>query len=214
MSEYLANNWIELVGYLGSVLVAASLSMKSISRLRQLNLIGAATFALYGLLVHAYPVFLLNGFIALMDVYYLLQMRSQKDYFELLRVNTAQSPFLHRFIDFYHDDINRFFPQFKLNEDGNALVVFVLRNMLPVSLFIAQKIDDATWQVCLDYAIPQYRDLQNAHYLYHKEGELFADLKIRRLITKTAVPAHRNYLEKMGFKDDPGRGADWYSKTL
>ena len=53
----------ELIGYLASVLVALSLTMRSILRLRLINLLGAAFFTVYGLLITAYPVAFLNGLI-------------------------------------------------------------------------------------------------------------------------------------------------------
>ena len=60
--------WQEIVGYTGSVLIALSLMMKNIVRLRKVNLFGASTFAIYGLLVDASPVLVLNSFIALVDM--------------------------------------------------------------------------------------------------------------------------------------------------
>ena len=54
---------LQIIGYTGSVLVAVSLMMSNIVRLRWINLFGAGTFAIYGLLINAYPVFALNGFI-------------------------------------------------------------------------------------------------------------------------------------------------------
>ena len=48
--------WFEMVGYLGSVLVAVSLMMKSLWRLRIINLVGASFFTVYGLLIGALPV--------------------------------------------------------------------------------------------------------------------------------------------------------------
>ena len=48
--------WFEMVGYAGSVLVAVSLMMKSLLRLRLINLVGAFFFTLYGLLSGAYAV--------------------------------------------------------------------------------------------------------------------------------------------------------------
>ena len=53
-------NWIEWIGYAGSALVAVSLMMSAIVRLRLLNLAGALIFALYGALVGAMPVLLVN----------------------------------------------------------------------------------------------------------------------------------------------------------
>ncbi|MBI3163860.1 MAG: YgjV family protein, partial [Chloroflexi bacterium] len=64
----------ELVGYVGSVLVAVSLMMKSLLRLRVINLVGALFFVLYGLLIGALPVAFLNALIVGVNVYYLAQM--------------------------------------------------------------------------------------------------------------------------------------------
>lgn len=66
--------WLELYGYLGSALIAISLMMSNIRKLRWINLIGAGTFASYGLLIQAWPVAVLNGFIVLINVVHLLQM--------------------------------------------------------------------------------------------------------------------------------------------
>ena len=53
----------EIIGYSGSILVAVSLMMKNILKLRVINFFGASSFALYGYLVDAYPVLILNSFI-------------------------------------------------------------------------------------------------------------------------------------------------------
>lgn len=67
-------NWLELYGYLGSVLIAISLMMGDIRKLRWINLVGAGTFASYGLLIGAWPVAALNGFIVLIDIVHLWQI--------------------------------------------------------------------------------------------------------------------------------------------
>ncbi|GGP91942.1 YgjV family protein [Shewanella ulleungensis] len=67
------NIW-EWVGYLASVVVAISLMMSDIKKLRWWNLIGAALFVAYGLAIDAIPVALVNFFIVLIDVYYLVKL--------------------------------------------------------------------------------------------------------------------------------------------
>ncbi len=61
----------EWVGYIASVLVAVSLMMTDIKKLRWWNTAGCATFSAYGFAISAYPVALLNGFIVLVNIYYL-----------------------------------------------------------------------------------------------------------------------------------------------
>jgi hypothetical protein len=73
----------EIIGYVASVLVAISLMMRSVLKLRVINLLGAAVFALYGLLIGAYPVAVMNLFIVLIDLYYLREFITAKGYFSL-----------------------------------------------------------------------------------------------------------------------------------
>jgi len=64
----------EWVGYLASIVVAISLMMSNIKKLRWWNLIGAALFVAYGVAIDAYPVALVNFFIVLIDIYYLVKL--------------------------------------------------------------------------------------------------------------------------------------------
>ena len=63
----------ELLGYMASLFVAVSLMMRSLVKLRVINLIGAVLFTAYGLVIDAYPVAAVNGFIVLVNIYYLQQ---------------------------------------------------------------------------------------------------------------------------------------------
>ncbi|ACK47877.1 YgjV family protein [Shewanella baltica] len=69
----------EWVGYLASVVVAISLMMSNIKKLRWWNLIGAALFVAYGVAIGAYPVALVNFFIVLIDIYYLVKLYREAD---------------------------------------------------------------------------------------------------------------------------------------
>ncbi len=206
--------WVELVGYAGSVLIAVSLMMNSIRRLRWVNLFGASTFAAYGLLVHAYPVLALNSFIALVDVYYLVQMRRRKDFFELFEIDARYSPFLNRFLEYHKQDIEKYFPEFKGQIGPQFKVIFILRNLMPVGLFIIEPLQEGTWRIHLDYVIPSYRDSQTAYYLYHREHELFQQHIFKRFIIKSTVPAHIKYLKRLGFKRDAQLGEHWYAISI
>lgn len=73
---------IELYGYLGSLLIAVSLMMSNLKWLRWLNMIGAGIFSTYGLVIAAWPVAILNGFIVLINAVHLYQhyRKAQKAY--------------------------------------------------------------------------------------------------------------------------------------
>lgn len=188
---------VELIGYLGSILVAISLMMKSLLRLRIINLIGALFFTLYGLLLGAYPVAFLNGMIVCIDLYYLVQMWRQKDFFTFLEVS-PNGRYLNAFLDFYRDDIQNLIPTFKHNPHDDLLCFFILRNMMPVGLFIA-KVQEDEAHIQLDYVIPNYRDFQVARFLFDDNAAFFRQRGIRRFVSEGGSPVHRRYLERMEF---------------
>jgi hypothetical protein len=76
----------ELIGYVASVLVALSLMMSSILRLRLINMVGAMVFAVYGLLIGSMPVAAVNTFIVGINVYYLWRIFGAREYFRVLRI--------------------------------------------------------------------------------------------------------------------------------
>lgn len=190
--------WLEMIGYTGSVLVAISLMMKSLLRLRLINLVGAAVFVIYGLLIGAYPVALLNGLIVGIDLYYLFQMWRQKDYFTLLEVS-PDGTYLRGFVDFYKDEIAAIFPDYTHAPRAGQVALFVLRNMVPAGLLIIEP-DGQQARVLLDYVIPGYRDFRIGKFLFEDHADYFTRRGITSLTATAGVGHHARYLERMGFR--------------
>lgn len=202
----------EIIGYVGSVLVAVSLTMKNILKLRWINFIGAATFAIYGGLIGAYPVLVLNGFIAVVDLYYLRQMYGQKDYFKIVMASGPEDNLLSTFLDFYKDEIEYFYPGFSADKFPDAEYCFILRNMIPAGLFAFTETTDDTIYILLDFAVPDYRDLKNAQFLYYTTDFMRAR-GYKKLITMSSNKMHENYLKEIGFEEKDTTG-NVYVKNL
>ena len=192
----------EMIGYAGSILVAISLTMKSLYRLRMINLAGAIFFILYGLLIGAFPVVFLNGLILCVNLYNLYQMLNQKDYFKLMEVNHS-SIYLKNFLEFYRKDIFEFFPSYLFKPKDDQLVVFVLRNMVPAGLLIT-KPNGEDAEVFLDFVIPGYRDFRAGKFLFEESASYFHQKGIRRFVSAPGNPKHETYLKKMGFMEKDG----------
>ena len=205
---------LQIIGYTGSVLIAVSLMMSSIVRLRWINLFGAGTFAIYGLLIKAYPVFALNGFIVLVDLFYLIKLSRQKDAFELIQIDAYQSPFLKMFIKYHQQEILKFFPDFDLAKLNNPRTIFILRNLLPVGLFICLPYSKNMLEIKIDFVIKEYRDFKNAHYLFHSRSEIFKEQGFRAFIIKSEIDAHIKYIKKIGFQLKEIDGENWYYKEI
>ncbi len=187
----------ELIGYAGSILVAISLMMKSLVRLRAINMVGAIVFIIYGLLIGAIPVVFLNGLILCVNVYNLWQMWQQKDYFTLMEIR-AESAYLKRFLDFYRKEILEFIPTYLFKPKPEQLVLFVLRNMLPVGVLIV-KPEAESAHIFLDFVIPGYRDFRAGKFLFDESAEFFRQRGITRLVSDSGNPRHETYLKRMGF---------------
>ncbi len=204
--------WLDWVGYLGSLVVLVSLLMSSIKKLRWINLVGAMLFAFYGFMIASIPTGFMNVGIVIIDVYYLVKIYSSKDYFRVLPVETGYG-YLKNFMSFYKDDMKNFI-EVKEEEIYNAKVqLYVLRNMTPASIFIADEIDNETLEIKVDYAIPQYRDFKIGKFVYEKENQVFKDMNYKKLVVKSENEAHIKYIKKMGFKEDQEK-ADTYFKKI
>ncbi|KAF0150826.1 MAG: hypothetical protein FD143_2503 [Ignavibacteria bacterium] len=186
---------LEIFGYAASVIVAISLMMSSIVKLRIINLIGSSCFSLYGFLIDAMPVFLLNGFIALINIYYLMQIFGAKEYFRILEVKT-NSEYLSYFLKFHEKEIQKFIPTFLFEPNENYHVMFVLRDTVPAGVVISEYLDDDLVYMKLDFAIPGYRDFKMGNYVF---AEIFKQKKVKRIYSDPGSVKHEAYLRKMGF---------------
>lgn len=193
---------VEIVGYAGSVLVGLSLMMANIWRLRWVNLFGAGTLAVYGLLIVAWPVVCLNGFIVVVDVYYLIKLARERDVFSFFEV-PRDMPFLREFLRFYRSDIEKFAPGFDLHRYPDPHVRLILRNMLPVGLFVCGAAQDGHAEIHLDYVVPGYRDFKNARFVYSADHQRLRKAGLHTFVATARVPAQRAYLRRVGFEQVP-----------
>jgi len=187
----------EIIGYLASLLVAISLMMSAIVKLRIINLLGSLTFTIYGILIDAWPVALMNAFIVFVNIYYLAKIYRDDHYFQLLR-STDESSYLTKFLEFYRDHIKTYQPEFSFEKSYNY-VVFVLSDMVPAGLVIGNIKDDGTLEMDLDFVIPSYRDFKIGSFLFEKNREELKQDGIRKIVTPMGNEDHNDYLEKVGF---------------
>ena len=193
------SGWIlEAVGYAASVLIAVSLMMRSVLRLRLINLAGSLCFVAYGLLIQAYPVAVMNCVIVVINLYYLREMTKTKTFFSIIESN-RDSDYLQSFVRFYADDLARIFPDFSHGRTDEQVVWFILQGLVPVGVFIAEIRDDGELFIHVDYVIPGYRDLGPGRFLYKRQADRFARLGVARLRSAPQSAMQRKYLQRMGF---------------
>jgi hypothetical protein len=210
---------VEWIGYVASIVVAVSLTMSSIIKLRWYNLAGSAVFSFYGFAIGSLPVGLLNLFIVFVNIYYLISIYSRKEAFKIISIR-HDNAYLKYFLDFYHHEIEQFFPDFRnfknsiLEENENSLSLIILRNAAVAGIFIGQKNGDEVL-VDLDFVIPEFRDLKPGNYLFSKNASCFTDQDISRIKSLAKNKKHFGYLKRMGFIEQESESKEKYLvKTL
>lgn len=191
---------LQWIGYTASVIIALSMTMSSIVKFRWINLVGAMTFSVYGFMIGALPVGFLNGFIVLVDIYYLAQIYGKKEVFEILEIR-PENKYLIRFIEYHNDEIQKFFPGFTYKPDMNTVSFFILRNMAVAGLYLAHREDGNVLKVGLDYVIPEYRDFKNGKYVYLRLKDKFIEQGFTSVVTEGNSIEYIKYLEKLGFTE-------------
>jgi hypothetical protein len=208
-------SWQEWIGYLGSVLVAFSLTMSSIKKLRWYNLVGASVFAFYGFMIGALPVALLNLFIVITNIFYLFRMYSHRDDFKLIRVAIGDA-YLKYFLNYHQKEIQSFFPDFnheKWNEQDNRFTVLLIRNAA-VAGVLSGLLIDGKLNVEIDFVTAAYRDLKPGHFIYTQSSAFFSDAGVDRFEANSKNELHRKYLLKMGFNTDESQSPEFLRKKV
>lgn len=190
---------VELVGYFSSLLVLVSFLMTSVIRLRIVNSIGAIIFTVYATIIGSYPTALMNLCLVGINMYNLHKLlKSQKRYDVITEEPEAAG--LQYFLNYYAEDIRKFFPDFRSGETEADAAYMVVHDTIPAGVLLGRKKGDGTLEISLDYTTPQYRDCSVGRYLYGALG----GQGIVKLSFPDAPAEHEDYLKKVGFVKENG----------
>ena len=194
-----AGQLYEILSLIASILTAVSLTVKSLYKMRWLNLFGCIGFTIYGVLIQAWPLAIVNGYIAIIDAFGIIKLKnSDKSTFYFGELGDIGEKYFEQFYQFYEDDIRSYFPDVSYNDLELAKTYVLFRDMIPVGIFSIKQKDNIA-EVLMDYVVPRYRDGQFGFTMYVKKVYVFRDLGITKFEAFTRVQAHADYLRKMGF---------------
>lgn len=195
-------NWIEWLGYAASILVAISLLMSSLVKLRYYNLVGSILFSIYGFFIGATPVGFINLFIVFINIYYLSKMSKEQEYFKIVNISN-NNQYLDYFLQFYKEEIDTYFPNFSLPnlmEKQDSECYYILRDTTPTGIFAGYRWGNDYFMINLDFVTPQYRDFKTGLFIFEDNKESFTEKGYKYFCTaNTSNQKHIAYLKKMGF---------------
>ena len=67
--DYFSYNWVDLIGYTGSVFIIIGFMLDGELKIRAINCIAAIIFVIYSLIIGATPMVILNGVIPFLHAY-------------------------------------------------------------------------------------------------------------------------------------------------
>lgn len=187
-------------GYFASGVIAFSMTMNSIVKFRWINLVGASSFAIYGFLIGAFPVMVLNGFIFAVDIFYLTKIYSKKQLFDTLEVR-GDNRYLLKFLEYHKKEISKYFPDFVYKPEMNTISFIVLRNMAVAGVFLGHEANNKEIIVGLDFVVPEYRDYKNGKFVLARLKDVFKKKGYVKIVAKGSSNKHNNYLRKLGFEE-------------
>ncbi|SFA70890.1 hypothetical protein [Cellulomonas marina] len=192
---------LEVIGWLGTVLVVASLTVAGVWRFRVMNLVGAVLATAYNAAIGVWPVVAMNGAIALIDVYWLVRLQRERHdaaAYEVLDVD-ADDAWLGHLLRVHGDDVRRFHPGVDLAPAPGRSAHLVVRGDETVGVVLVRDVGGGTGLIEVDYVTPRFRDFTPGEFVYRRSG-LFVERGLRRLEVHAVPHAGTTYLERMGFR--------------
>ena len=191
---------IELFGTMASLLILLSLVQRNIRWLRILNASGALCFCFYGYLISSWPVMGMNGFLLIINLFYLIREKFKNDFFDYMEIECRDSPYLKKFLLFHKKDIMEFIPAAPFPPPDDSRIFVILRNALPVSVIIFNEVSRGKFNILLDYAVPRYRDRMSARYFFNFVAKKLRPGEFVEFYAIGGSKKHRAYLKSMWFE--------------
>lgn len=189
---------IEIIGYVASILIIASLAMTSVVRLRILSLLGSIAYIVYGVALGAWPIVIANVVIAGLNIWNIYRVLTSKQGLGVSPI-ALDAPYLADFLDAHRADIAKFQPGVTL-EEGDQAWLF-LRDGLPVGALLG-RVEGSDFHVKLDYVRPPFRDVKLGAWLFNDGFGKLGLSGVRAIVANPGTPEHRKYLTSLGFTGD------------
>ncbi|MDO5411258.1 MAG: YgjV family protein [Lachnospiraceae bacterium] len=185
---------IEMIGYIGSVLVLISFLMSSVVKLRVINAVGGTIFSIYALIIQSYPTAIMNICLVAINIYYLARLKRNDRHYDIVD-GAEKDAMLTYILNYYKEDIKKYFPEWNVQPGKADKAYVVCCDAVPAGVLIGKQQADGALEILLDYATPTYRDCSVGRALY----KALPALGIRKLVFSRNSGMHEPYLKKMGF---------------
>ena len=200
-------------GIIALVLVAYSFWVKPNVKGTPYNIVFIGLFLVGGLIIKSYLVSVSSVVSLLVSIYRLRQHIEKNRPIEVILIPDRDDNYLNYFINYYRNDISKYFPHFNFKIEEEFLVALLFSNMETIGLIIAEIKSEETLRICVDYMVPKHRNSQLARTFYQCELRCIDFLGFRQIYIEPQSKQHNHYLERIGFKLVDGKYVNRFSRS-
>ena len=181
------NIYIEIFGYIGTALVIISMLMTSVTKLRTINLCGSVISATYAAITNAWPIFVMNVCLIIINGFHLIRQYTRKNNLFLI-LSQKNDPLLLNFLEKNHHHLKKLLPNYALFNKNNYYLIYNDNEI--IGILIGNK-NNNSFDIDLFYLQPKHRHL-NVFPILSKNN-------IYELSSHSKTTNYNNYLKKIGF---------------
>lgn len=188
---------IDILGYIASILILLSFMMSNPVKLRIIAFIGAASFSVYGFLIHSYPTAIMNAGVTLVNIYYLIKIFNSSDTYCVCKAN-VNDDLLKNFLNLNLSKIKNIYKNFDINSNQFDLAYIIMCNSDICGMLLGNKNETSVDNAVLFTTIKQKNN--NLYKELYKKLALDGYCKII-VNLKDINDKCKNYLSKINFKE-------------
>ncbi len=194
---WLADHWLDILGWGGSALLVYSLLQASVLRLRVLNAIACVILIVFNAALEVWPMVGMNTVLVAINAYFIVQLlrdRHDETAYEVLEVSPTDE-YLRHVLRVHGADILRFNPEFVHDPSETHDAFLVQKGDETVGVVLLRE-DGDTAHVLLDFVTARYRDFSPGEFVWRRSG-LLTQRGIRRVVTPPGMVGA--YYDRLGF---------------
>ena len=196
--NWLADHWLDVLGWGGSALLVYSLLQSRVLRFRVLNLAACLILLAFNAFIGVWPMVGMNAVLCAINVWFIVQLvrdRHDEEAFEVLEVRGDDEYFRH-VLRVHGADILRFNPDFVHDPSDTDQDAFLVQRGDETVGVVLLRAEGDTAHVLLDYVTPRYRDFSPGEFIWRQSGMLSSH-GYRRVITSPEMVSP--YYDRVGF---------------
>lgn len=179
-------------------------------KFRVYNLLGGVCFIVYGFVFNVWPVIITNSILFCINVFYINKLHQHREDFELIEIK-GDEKLIEKFIAFYKNDIDSFYPNFDAAQLVGNINYIVLRDLVIANIFSVKVLDNGDALVLINYTLKKYRDYKVSKFLFEKEQKELSTKGIKRILyDNTLVNKYAKFFKVMQFAND----GKYFFKTI